>query len=109
MALVLGRTFQSWLESESKARVRYGYWFEYKTRSLFPCATDEDVEVKALEANEDLSKDEQDHLTNILSEVKRSQDWKIPKFKEVQCQEGQELQSDGSEESDRSCCAVPST
>lgn len=78
------RTFQSWLESESKAAALYGYWFEYKTRSLFPCAIEEDVEVKVLEANEGLSKDERENLTSVMSNLTRNLAWKIPKFKVVQ-------------------------
>jgi hypothetical protein len=77
------RSFQSWLKSESKASVLHGYWFEYKSRSLFSCATDEDVEVKVLEANESLSEDEQENLTSIMSTATRSLVWKIPKFKEI--------------------------
>eukprot|EP00975_Prorocentrum_lima_P052710 11046298-Prorocentrum_lima.AAC.1 len=45
------RTFQSWLESESKAAALYGYWFEYTVRSLFPRSTVKDVDVKALQEN----------------------------------------------------------
>jgi hypothetical protein len=77
------RTFQSWLESESKASALHGYWFEYKSRSLFSCATDEDVEVKVLEANESLNEDEQENLTSFMSTATRSLVWKIPKFKEI--------------------------
>lgn len=80
---VTRRTFQSWLEFESKAIALYGYWFDYRTRSLFCDATDEDVEVKVLEANECLSKDEADDLTDVLRKVNRNLAWKIPAFKEI--------------------------
>ncbi len=77
------RTFQSWLKSESKASALYGYWFEYKTLSLFSCATDEDVEVKVLEANVGLSVDEQENLKSAMTKVDRNLVWKIPMFKEI--------------------------
>jgi hypothetical protein len=71
-------------ESESKASAFHGHWFEHKTRSLFHCATDEDVEVKVLEEDNDcLSKDEQENLTSVMSKANRSLAWSIPKFKEV--------------------------
>lgn len=62
------------MERESKASVLHGCFFEYKTRSLFPGATDEDIEVKVLEANGGLSKGEQADLTNY-NNVKH---WLVP-------------------------------
>eukprot|EP00975_Prorocentrum_lima_P027785 5842752-Prorocentrum_lima.AAC.1 len=78
------RTFQSWLESESKAAALYGYWFEYKTRSLFPCAIEEGVQVKVLEENEGLSKEERENLTSVMSDLTLNLAWEISKFKVVQ-------------------------
>ena len=77
------RTFQSWLENEPKASALRGCWFEYKTRSLFAGATDEDVEIKVLEENEGLSKDDQANLTNIMSKASRNLTWKIPEVKDI--------------------------
>mmetsp|Transcript_10110 Transcript_10110/g.13877 ORF Transcript_10110/g.13877 Transcript_10110/m.13877 type:complete len:528 (+) Transcript_10110:111-1694(+) len=77
------RKFQSWLESESKASALHGNWFKYKTRSLFHFATGEDIEVKAMDANDGLSKDEQENLTSVLNKENRHLAWKIPVFKEI--------------------------
>lgn len=77
------RTFQSWLASESKASSLYGYWFEYKAQSLFPTATSKNIEVKVLEANDGLSKSEQECLSKVLGETNRTLKWELPKFKAI--------------------------
>jgi hypothetical protein len=75
--------FQSWLEYESKARIICAHWFEHNMHSLFSQATNEDIEVKALEPNDGLNADEDENLTRIISKVNRSLTWNIPKFKEI--------------------------
>eukprot|EP00974_Lingulodinium_polyedra_P071435 6911255-Lingulodinium_polyedra.AAC.1 len=77
------RTFQSWLESESKAAALYGYWFEYTVRSLFPRSTAEDVEVKALQEN--VIRDEQQKrvLNAALNTVERVVIWNLPMITDV--------------------------
>lgn len=77
------RSFQSWLEGESRASALRGYWFEYTTRPLFLSATDDDVEAKVLVANEGLSDDEEANLAKALSRAHRTLDWKIPRFTDV--------------------------
>jgi hypothetical protein len=77
------RAFQSWLEGESKASALRGYWFEHTTRSLFRSATDKDVEVKVLDANEGLGEDERNNLSRAMNGVNRRLDWKIPRFEDV--------------------------
>lgn len=72
------RIFQSWLESESKAKALY--WFEHRTRSLF---TGRDVEIKVLAPNEGLNKDEEKNLMTVMSNVHRVLSWKMPKLKAV--------------------------
>lgn len=61
----------------------HGYWFEFRTRSLFEDATGENVEVKALAANDGLSKDEQDNLTGVLNMERRTLAWQLPIFTEI--------------------------
>jgi hypothetical protein len=80
------RTYQSWLESQSKASALYGHWFEHKVRSLLDGGvTDEDIEIKALEEeNEGLSQDEPVNLTRVMmSQMSRNLTWKFPEIKEI--------------------------
>jgi hypothetical protein len=58
---------KKWMEIDSKASALHGYWFEHKSRSLFLAATDENTEIKVLEANEGLSKEEQATLMNLMT------------------------------------------
>jgi hypothetical protein len=77
--------FENWLRSEKKAAALFGYFWEYKFPSLLLSSTISDIEYKALDRNEKLSKDQDKLIDEVFSETPdRSLTWVFPTIKEVQ-------------------------
>lgn len=77
------RTFETWLKSESKAAALHGFWFEHKARSLFPRATADNVDVKALVENKIGDEQQKRDLHAALSMANRRVNWNLPTIAEV--------------------------
>jgi hypothetical protein len=76
------KVFEAWLKDEPKAAALHGHFFENKIVKLMSSQSEE-VEIKALEDNEGVDKDQLATLQIDLGSVTRSKQWAFTPFKEV--------------------------